>query len=165
MSQTVTFLIGIPGCGKSTYIKEHIDTLGVIVCPDDIRRDLTGTVSDQTKNREVWTTATEVIKSALQFGNNVTLDATNVKSSNRSAQLKELRRYCNDNDIQDVTYHAIVLNIDPEIAKERIHNDIDNGINRANVPDDVIDRMYNELQNGFGNLTTQFDTFESIHND
>ena len=56
--------IGISGSGKSTWINKEssLGDLGLpqgdlIICPDDIRKQLTGNVSDQSRNNEVFATA------------------------------------------------------------------------------------------------------------
>ncbi len=48
---TFTMLIGIPGSGKSTWIKENSKGYE-IVCPDVIRTEICGDISDQSKNNE-----------------------------------------------------------------------------------------------------------------
>jgi hypothetical protein len=58
-------LVGIPGCGKSTYLRKVNSPNVLIVCPDDIRRELTGDISDQSRNGDVWVAAEERIKSGL----------------------------------------------------------------------------------------------------
>ena len=56
--------IGISGSGKSTWINKEssLEDLGLpqgdlIICPYDIRKELTGNVSDQSRNNEVFATA------------------------------------------------------------------------------------------------------------
>lgn len=139
--------IGIPGSGKSTWASEQKHTTPV-VCPDYIRKQLTGNVSDQTKNAEVWKIAKERVSSYLEEGRNVILDATNVKMSDRNRFMRDLP-YC---------YKiAVVFETDPKDAFARIEKDIANGKDRSNVPMDVVARMYNYYIDGKHSIVEEFD--------
>lgn len=78
-------LVGPPGSGKST-LAEQIRTEQMnfeIVCPDDIRKELTGDASDQDHNTEVFTKVYGRISMCLNEGSNVIYDATNCRSTYR----------------------------------------------------------------------------------
>jgi predicted kinase len=130
-------LVGIPGCGKSTYLRSVDNGNIVIVCPDDIRRELTGDISDQSRNSEVWSEAEHRIIDGLNSGSYVILDATNVNTRMRVSLLGRIKGKC-----IDVPCYATVFDCNPDVSKERISRDIANGVDRSNVPPEVIDRMY-----------------------
>lgn len=68
--------IGISGSGKSyIYNKDYKDC--VQVSPDLIREELTGDISNQTKNKEVFKLAFERVDEYLNNGKDVFFDATN----------------------------------------------------------------------------------------
>lgn len=140
--------VGISGSGKSTWIKSQTDPNTVIVSPDDIRRELTGCISDQTKNGQVWSTAFDRIVQALSADKNVILDATNIKSGDR----KRLMNHLKVNVDKPFDAFAKIFNIDPEIAKQRVRKDIANGVDRSNVPDFAIDRQYRDFVDGINSL-------------
>lgn len=75
--------IGIPGSGKSTYAKTlvdyHIIPQDAVVCPDEYRKILTGSMADQTANSQVFQIVRLVINSRLARGLSVYYDATNLK--------------------------------------------------------------------------------------
>lgn len=130
-------LIGIPGSGKSTWIaKFNSGNKYTVVSPDEIRRQLTGNISDQTQNAKVWTIAKERVKSYLGRGKSVIFDSTMTNPQKRREFIK---------DLPQAKLKAKVFYVDPEVSKERIKKDILAGKDRANVPDDVIDRMNDEL--------------------
>lgn len=133
-------LIGIPGCGKSTYIKKiQIDNADIVVIsPDNIRRELTNNVSDQSQNVNVWNIALEKIIQNISNGKYVILDATNVSTYYRTQLLNNIKNAVGNN----VKTYATVFYSDPDISKKRISTDIANGIDRANVPYEIIDKMY-----------------------
>jgi predicted kinase len=77
-----TITVGISGSGKTTWLLEN-STGKRVISPDEIRRELTGDVSDQTKNKEVFKIAFERVINALNNGVSVIFDATNVVSVHR----------------------------------------------------------------------------------
>lgn len=131
--------VGISGSGKSTYIKSLNKEEYTIVSPDNIRYFITGDISNQTRNKEVWEIANDTIIFTLNSENkNVILDATNLKSKERKKLLKLLKIKV----VKEFQPCAKVFNCSPEVAKLRIKNDILNNINRSKVSDEVIDKQY-----------------------
>ncbi len=86
-------MIGITGSGKSTYIKKELSNVPnpVIICPDDIRAELTGDAGDQSKNDEVWQLACQRAEQALQVGKVLIFNDTNAKKLDRVGLLEFLR--------------------------------------------------------------------------
>ena len=134
-------VIGIPGSGKTTWIKKfnqkHYNKYHV-VSMDDIRRELTGNVSDQTQNAKVVWMAKNATKRFLENGESVIFDALNVDSSYRKDLLSELPK--------NIILKAKILYVDPQEAKRRIRRDILTGKDRANVPYDYIDNMQKKFE-------------------
>jgi len=135
--------VGISGSGKSTWIKSQTDQNTVVVSPDEIRRELTGNISDQTKNNEVFALANKRAADALNAGKNVIFDATNIASRNRKGLMDYMKVHV-EGEFDAV---AKIFNIDPEIAKQRIKKDVEAGVDRSNVPDYAIDRQYQTFTN------------------
>ena len=130
--------VGISGSGKSTWINSLKNEGFVVISPDEIRRELTGSISDQTKNKEVFPLAFKRSVDALNLGKNVIFDATNVTSFNR----KQMLDYMKNNVNRDFDAFAKVFDVNPEISKERIRKDIEAGVDRSNVPPEAIDRQH-----------------------
>lgn len=135
--------VGISGSGKSTWIKSQTDQNTVVVSPDEIRRELTGNISDQTKNNEVFALANKRAADALNAGKNVIFDATNIASRNRKTLLDYMKVHV-EGEFDAV---AKIFDVDPEIAKQRIKKDVESGVDRSNVPDYAIDRQYQTFTN------------------
>ena len=83
---TLILLCGIPGVGKTTYaekyIKEHPNT--VRLSSDKIRAELWGNEATQGDNNEVFSLMQSRAIEALNNGQNVVYDATNVTRKDRS---------------------------------------------------------------------------------
>lgn len=128
------FTIGIPGSGKSTWIRSQPGYM--VVSPDGIREEL-GDISDQTKNPQVYATAKARVAEALKKGRNVILDSTNVEARRRQEFVRGLPNH---------KLKAKLFHVDPEEAKRRIREDLEKKVPRSNVPDYVVDRMYRYFQ-------------------
>lgn len=90
---TLYFLIGVPGCGKSTYAEELAQENEVgtcIVSSDEIRKTLYGNESCQDNPSKVFAFAHNIIKNQLQVGYDVIFDATNIYKHNREQLIKEI---------------------------------------------------------------------------
>jgi predicted kinase len=130
---TFTMTIGIPGCGKSTWVKSQS---GVVICPDNIRQELSNNISDQTLNENAWTIAKQKVIETLKSNKDVILDATNVSTYYRNLFIK---------DLPPCYLIAKIFNIKPQVAYNRIVKDIKNNVCRSNVPEEVVYRMYGEF--------------------
>lgn len=123
---------GISGSGKSTYIRKN-NPNKLVVCPDSIRKELLGDVSDQSKNDLVWSRAIGRIEGALLSGEGAILDATNVNKELAINLLDKLPK----------CYRiAWVFNADPSLAYDRILRDLFIRKDRANVPKETILKQY-----------------------
>ena len=150
-------LIGIPGSGKSYWVarnKQKLDSLKYdVINTDEIRQELTGDVSDLCEDKIVWNVAKIRAFNSLLRGRNVILDATNVNYYYRSLFIENL---------PECRLKAKVFDVNPELAKERVMNDLRNGRCRSTVPSDVIDRMYSQFIKYCQHLTLQKEGFELI---
>jgi len=151
--------IGISGSGKSTYIHKVFEN-EVIVEPDAIRKEMTGSVSDQSKDFIVWKEAADRVKKNLDTMGLAVLDATSTKSSLRTQFLKNIP--------EGVRKVAIVFQpegTDEEILAKmynRIEQDLKSGKDRSAVPHEVIVRQLQQFKNGLQNLQSQFDEIQYI---
>lgn len=132
--------IGISGSGKSRLYKMKYSHLE-LVSPDLIRKELTGDISDQSKNKEVFDIVDKRVKSLVEEGKSFFYDATNVNKIYREAFVNQFE---GESDIKII---YVILPANPELSKERIDADISNGVDRSDVPVEAIIRqkhMYDE---------------------
>ena len=119
--------IGISGSGKSyiLYNRDYKDY--VQVSPDLIREELTGSISDQSKNKEVFKLAFERVDEYLNKGQDVFFDATNVNKTQR-------KNFTDKYIGSDVNVIYVVLPADVDLSWKRIRKDIRENKNRSDVP-------------------------------
>ena len=147
------------GAGKSTYLRTVFEE-EYIVEPDAIRKEITGSVSDMSRDWIVWKEVKKRVLDLLNTKGVAVLDATNTKSSLRTAFLKNL----------PADVHKVALVFQPEGTDEeivdtlhgRITKDLESGKDRSNVPKDVIARQLTQFKNGLQNIEKQFDEIEYI---
>ena len=143
--------IGISGSGKSyIYNKDYKDC--VQVSPDLIREELTGDISNQTKNKEVFKLAFKRVDEYLNKGMDVFFDATNINKSQR-------KNFTDKYIGTDVNVIYVVLPADIDLSWKRIGKDIRENKNRSDVPYFVLVRQKeqydNSLELGFNDENVQ----------
>lgn len=136
-SKGFEMLVGIPGSGKSTYLKKLNIQNVMVVSPDEIRREITGSISDQSRNGDVRKITEERINQYLSEGKYVILDATNINTKLRTSFINRIKH-----NNRGINTYATLFDTNPEESKRRIAKDIENKVDRSVVPDHVVDRMY-----------------------
>lgn len=136
---TLYIPIGVPGCGKSTFVKglskEYDDV--VVIETDKIREELTGSQEDQTQNKKVF----EIAHSRLDKGlaNDVSgekvfvFDATNISKWARKSIIDIGKKY-NAKIIAVVITTPLGTCLKQNRNRDRV------------VPEDVIIRMFRNLE-------------------
>lgn len=127
--------IGISGSGKST-LYNNMFTNYEIVCPDQIRLKLTGNISDQSKNKEVFEMVDTLVDMYIKEDKNFFYDATNVNTKYRKEFVKKVKKHPN------VKVVYIYLYADVEESNRRIQKDLEEGKIRSNVSMFVLKRQY-----------------------
>lgn len=126
--------IGISGSGKSRLYNLNYQDY-VKICPDDIRKELTGSISDQSKNKEVFELAQKRIDDCIANDKNVFYDATNINTEYR-------KKFVNKYKETNVRIVYVILPADVNISYQRIKNDLDNKVDRSKVSYQVLLRQY-----------------------
>ncbi len=137
---------GVAGCGKTTFIKDLLsvdkENTYKIVSPDELRKELCGNISDQSRNREVWDIAKTYTIDFLNDKENVIIDSTMCKEKYLKSFVKYVKPMIHvDFDI----YWHVIRSYDANQACEAIQKDIKNGVDRSNVPLASIEKMFNNL--------------------
>lgn len=129
----LTYLVGLPASGKSTWAETHKDKLNAIIHSSDSIRAELGNINDQSKNTEVFEILHKRIKDDLRAGKNVIYDATSLSRKRRIAFLNELKNIpCEKVCVLFATPYEMC--IARNFARER------------QVPEDVLVRMYKNFE-------------------
>ena len=130
--------IGISGSGKTRLYNMRYSDL-TLVSPDLIRKELTGSISDQKKNKEVFEEVDRRVEDLVKKGESFFYDATNVNSEFRKKFVEQFKG-------TDVKVIYVVLPADMQVSYMRIKEDLKNNVDRSKVPFEVLIR-----QKGFYN--------------
>jgi predicted kinase len=127
----LTVLCGIPGSGKTTWrLRNRPDDL--VVCPDDIREELTGDPRRQERNGQVFALARARVDAALARGQDLVVDATNVTREARRQWTKLAAEH-------DTSCRCVWIECSLEQALRN------NRARDRRVPEDVIQAMASEF--------------------
>ena len=137
-SMEIIVPIGISGSGKSRLYNMRYSDL-TLVSPDLIRKELTGSISDQRKNKEVFEEVDRRVADLVKKGESFFYDATNVNPEFRKKFVEQFRG-------TDVKIIYVVLPADLALSYKRIKDDLKNRVERSDVPHHALIRqlgMYN----------------------
>lgn len=127
--------IGTSGSGKSTWIKSLPQENLVVIEPDAMRVEFTGDMNNKSTDKEIYEEAAKRAIAAIKQGKQVVFDTTNLTKDKRLPFIKAIKEAIPAANIQ---YKLMELN--PELAKQRIKAQLARGENRAAVSDETIDR-------------------------
>jgi len=140
----VIFLIGLPGSGKSTYIKNLLSKYPEknfkVISTDDIfeklgkEKGLDYTTAFKTfKFNDIEMSYYKDLENAVKEKRNIIIDRTNVLKKDRDGVFSKLT-----GDYKSI---AIIFDINPEELKQRLKKrELETG---KHIPDEVVDNMRN----------------------
>ncbi len=141
----VWIMCGLPGSGKSTYIKEELPKNIEIINQDSIRIELGIMNNDEEKKignneqeKEVTKICLERIDKAIKERRDFVIDNTNIKSGRIQNYYDKLKK-------AGANIQIIIIDTPKEICKER---------RKENIPEKVIDDMelgINKVKKTFAN--------------
>jgi predicted kinase len=157
----IIFLVGMPGSGKSTYIKKLKNRMPekeyIVASHDDILMNLASKegmkYDDAYKffnfQEQIYPEFINTIKKSFKKGRNVIIDCTNLKRGDRKDVLDLV-----PNDYKKI---AVIFNVNPEELKRRL--DKRSKETGKTIPDEVIDKMRNwyippSKEEGFDKIIT-----------
>jgi len=138
MNNTLYITVGLPGSGKSTYVKNFIKDKDIEYLSSDSLRAIYGkSEEDQTVTPLVFGHIKRTVDEFLKDGKNVLVDATSVNRKERSDYINTAKKY-------GAKVVAIVFKMDRQGLIDRNKKRGEQG-GRV-VPDFVIDKMLNKFE-------------------
>ena len=138
-------VIGLPGSGKSTWVREKYDYARLfqgkttILSSDQVRQELFGDENDQTHNEEVFQYIKEVAVGRLKMGHRVIVDATNLTRKSRKSITDYVEQQLGG--FYDYGFIKFVVIATP------YYKCLENNRKRSRqVPEYVIERMYKQFE-------------------
>lgn len=132
-------MMGIPGSGKSTYLKKRFSQPPLaVISRDEIRFSMVREDEEYfSHENEVYAEYIRQIKEALKFNAEVFADATHLNESSRAKVLRALGE-----SLKDVEVNIIWVRVPLEVAITQNEN---RQGTRAYVPKSVIRRMNSQI--------------------
>ena len=138
MNNTLYITVGLPGSGKSTYVKNFIKDKEIEYLSSDSLRAVYGkSEEDQTVTPLVFGHIKRKVDEFLKDGKNVLVDATSVNRKERSDYIKTAKKY-------GAKIVVIVFKMDRQGLIERNKKRGEQG--GREVPTFVIDKMLNKFE-------------------
>ena len=140
MNNLIVYLtVGVPGSGKSSWVKNVASTNKdiVLICPDNIRGELSGNEADQSVSNKAFQLARDRMEEALKNGKSVIIDATSVYKRARQQWLDIAKKY-------NAKTIAVVFEVTEQTAVERNAKRAAEG--GRNVPTHIIQSMISKYQ-------------------
>tara|TARA_B110000503_G_scaffold5937_1_gene8168 strand:- start:436 stop:894 length:459 start_codon:yes stop_codon:yes gene_type:complete len=138
MNNTLYITVGLPGSGKSTYVKNFIKDKEIEYLSSDSLRAVYGkSEEDQTVTPLVFGHIKRKVDEFLKDGKNVLVDATSVNRKERSDYINTAKKY-------GAKVVAIVFKMDRQGLIDRNKKRGEQG-GRV-VPDFIIDKMLNKFE-------------------
>lgn len=91
MARRVTVSVGLPGSGKTTYLRKYAEKNNALyLSADDIREAVYGDSSKQANPGYIWGLVHQVAQDHLASGGDVVIDGTFVKKEDRKSLFEAL---------------------------------------------------------------------------
>ena len=128
--------VGISGSGKSHFAKKFCQANDVVELNlDNFRKLISGDISNQDVTFEAIKERDKQLEHHLQLNHSVMLSDTNLHARNINSIAKKYPHL-------DVEVFFITDSDNVQLCKDRIADDLQDGVDRSKVPDEVVDRQY-----------------------
>ena len=153
MTKCLTVTLGMTGAGKTTWLRDK----SPVVETDDLRVELLGNIDDYTQEAFIFGTAAKRVSDLFDTHDTVYFGATLVNSKKRIPFLQSIKDMCKHKFVIDVVIFPGI----PALSKERITNDLKNGVLRADSGN-LVDKQYEDYLYTMNIFNKEKDFYRSI---
>jgi len=155
--ENLIITVGASGSGKSTYCKTYsLDNKCLIISTDEKRKELTGNVSSQSMNQEVFESCYKVLRETEE--ETVIFDSTALSWEYVSRIIDKAKQ--NKMPPKNIEIDMFETSNDFDECLKRVKTDIANNVDRSNVPEDVIRKQvdnYKKMLTSMGDFLRNID--------
>ena len=136
MTPKIFLTVGVSGSGKSHFAKKFCQDNDVVELNlDNFRKLISGDISNQAVTFEAIKERDKQLEKQLKLNHSVMLSDTNLHARNINSIAKKY-------PYLDVEVFFITDSDNVQLCKDRIADDLQDGVDRSNVPNEVVDRQY-----------------------
>ena len=136
MTPKIFLTVGVSGSGKSHFAKKFCQDNDVVELNlDNFRKLISGDISNQDVTFEAIKERDKQLEKQLKLNHSVMLSDTNLHARNINSIAKKY-------PYLDVEVFFITDSDNVQLCKDRIADDLQDGVDRSNVPNEVVDRQY-----------------------
>ena len=150
--KTLVVTLGMTGAGKTTWLRDK----SPVIETDDLRVELLNDINDE-QDGFIFGTAAKRVSELFDTHDTVYFGATLVNSKHRIPFLQSIKDMCKHKFVIDV----VIFPGMPGLCKERITNDLKNGVLRADSIK-YVDKQYEEYLYTMSNFDKEKDFYRSI---
>ena len=144
--------LGMTGAGKTTWLRDK----SPVIETDDLRVELLNDINNE-QDGFIFETAAKRVSELFDTHDTVYFGATLVNSKHRIPFLQSIKDMCKHEFVIDV----VIFPGMPELCKDRITNDLKNGVLRADSVK-YVDKQYEEYLYTMSNFDKEKDFYGSI---
>lgn len=136
MTPKIFLTVEVSGSGKSHFAKKFCQANDVVELNlDNFRKLISGNISNQDVTFEAIKERDKQLEKQLKLNQSVMLSDTNLHARNINSIAKKYPHL-------DVEVFFITDSDNVQLCKDRIADDLQDGVDRSNVPNEVVDRQY-----------------------
>ena len=148
---TLIIPIGFSGAGKTRYFKKkyYNSTKAIYISKDVLRIKMCGDINDQSQNKKIAIISGQLLLKTIEEHLN---DNINIYYDNINLNiLSTVKKYLRDYPTLKVKMILFMDSLNPQLRIQRVQNDLNHGINRANttmvINDNEIDLFNKNVNN------------------
>ena len=141
---TLIVPIGFSGSGKTTYYNRYYTENSIYISKDNLRIQYLHDVNDQSQNKRIAIMSNQLLIKTIE--NNIASDVCIYYDNINVGILSTIKKLMRDYPSLNVKIVLFMDSLKPQLRIQRIQNDLNNGVVRANTVDVIAENYENEIK-------------------